>query len=149
MNQKTRATFFFLVILVPLVGMGATYSYYSYLVGGGGGSGIFGTPGPCFNVTIIIDYGRDYGRGVNETYPGLNFPEGATVFDALLNVSSVGYQYTGSLVLVTAINGVSNNVGANLFWQYYVGGAFGLVASNLYHLGNDSVVKWRYQPSQF
>jgi hypothetical protein len=105
--------------------------------------------GPCYNVTIKVEYGKNYGYGINQTFPGLNFAHGTTVFDALRNVTAVDYQYSGSLVLVTAINDIHNNAGANLFWQYYVNGSYGPVASNLYHLGNNSLVEWRYQTSQF
>jgi hypothetical protein len=109
----------------------------------------YGTPGPCYNVTVVMEYGRDYGKGVNETHSHLDFPQGATVFDALLNVSTVEYQYSGQLVLVTGINNVHNDAGMNLFWLYYVDGVLGPVASNIYNLGNNSLVEWRYQSSPF
>jgi len=126
----------------------ALYSYYVGL-GGSGGSSIVGTKGPCYNVSLVISYGRDYGYGVNQTFSGLDFPNGTTAFGVLLGIARVNCTYSGSLVFVTAINGVFNNASANLFWQYYVNGVFGPVASNLYHVGNNSVVEWRYQSSQF
>jgi hypothetical protein len=97
----------------------------------------------------MVEYGKDYGYGVNQSFRNLNFPGGSTAFDALRNVSTVKCQYSGSLVLVTAINGVYNNASVNRFWQYYVNGVYGPVASNMYHLGNNSLVEWRYQASQF
>jgi hypothetical protein len=143
MSQQRKVVALLAIILIPVVSLAVVYSYSM----NAGGPGDVGTP--CFNVTIIVEYGRDFGHGVNQTFAGLDFPQGATAFEALLNVTSVEYQYTGSLVLVTAINGVHNNASLNLFWQYYVNGVFGPVASNLYHLGNNSVVKWQYQSSQF
>jgi hypothetical protein len=143
MNHAKTAAILLVVILVPLTGLVVAYSYYTQL------GGAYGTVGSCYNVTVVIEYGKDYGHGVNQTFTGLNFPGGTTVFDALLNVTTVEYQYSGSLVLVTSINGVHNNVSANLFWQYYVNDVFGPVASNIYHLGNNSLVEWRYQSSQF
>jgi hypothetical protein len=145
MNQQKRTAALLAIILIPMISLAIVFSYSMYP----GGPGEYGTPGACFDVTVIIEYGRDYGKGTNQTFAGLNFPQGATAFQALLVNSSVDYQYTGSLVLVTAINGVHNNASANLFWQYYVNGVFGPVASNLYHLGNNSMVEWRYQSSQF
>jgi hypothetical protein len=143
MSQQKKVAALLAIILIPVISLAVVYSYSMNL----NGSGNIGTP--CFNVTVNVEYGRDFGHGVNQTFAGLNFPQGATAFGALVNVTSVEYQYTGSLVLVTAINGVYNNASANLFWQYYVNGVFGPVASNLYHLGNNSVVEWRYQSSQF
>ncbi len=143
MNHAKTAAILLVIILVPLIGLVVAYSYYARL------GGAFGNVGSCYNVTVIIEYGKDYGHGANQTFAGLNFPGGATVLDALLNVTTVEYQYSGSLVLVTAINGIHNNASANLFWQYYVNGVFAQVASNIYHLGNNSVVEWRYQTSQF
>lgn len=145
MSQQKKTAVLLAVILIPVVSLAGLFTFSVYLSGSVG----FGTPGACFNVTVIVEYGRDYGYGANQTFAGLNFPQGATVFDALKVNSSVEYSYTGPFVLVTAINGVHNNVSANLFWQYYVNGAFGRVASNVYHLGNNSVVEWRYQSSQF
>jgi hypothetical protein len=100
-------------------------------------------------VTVIVEYGKNYGFGINQSFSGLNFPSGSTPFDALRYKTTVTYQYSGSSVFVTSINGVQNNASANRFWQYYVNGVFGPVASNLYHLGNNSVVEWRYEASQF
>ena len=145
MSKEKKTAVLLVIILIPVISLALVYSYSTYT----GGSGGYGTPGACFNVSVIIEYGKDYGDGVNQTFAGLNFRQGATAFDALLVNSSVEYKYSGSLVLVTAINGVHNNASANLFWQYYVNGVFGPVASNLYHLGNNSVVEWRYQSSQF
>ena len=100
-------------------------------------------------MTLVISYGKDYGYGINQTFSGLNFPSGTTAFGILLENTRVNYTYYGSLVLVTGINGIFNNATKNLFWQYYVNGVFGPVASNVYHLANNSVVEWRYQSSQF
>jgi hypothetical protein len=144
-NQQRKTAALLAIILIPIISLAVVYTYSAYLNGQSG----YGTVGPAFNVTVIVEYGKDYGLGVDQTFNGLNFPRGATAFDALLENSSVEYEYTGPLVLVTAINGVHNNVSANLFWQYYVNGVFGPVASNLYHLANNSVVEWRYQSSQF
>jgi hypothetical protein len=143
MNHAKTGAILLVIILVPVTGLVVAYSYYTQL------GGTFGNVGSCYNLTVVIEYGKDYGHGANQTFTGLNFPSGITVFDALLNVTTVEYQYSGSLVLVTAVNGVHNNASANLFWQYYVNGVFGPVASNIYHLGNSSVVEWRYQASQF
>jgi hypothetical protein len=144
MNQRKTAALF-LAILVPTSILIVAYAYYT----GPGGSSIYGTVGSCYNVTIMVEYGKNYGYGINQTFHGLNFTSGTTVFDALRNVATVEYQYSSSLVLVTAINGVHNNASANLFWQYYVNGSYGPAASNIYHLGNNSLVEWRYQASQF
>jgi hypothetical protein len=149
MNRQAKIGALLLLILVPVIGLVAIYSYYSPIGNGSGSLGVYGTLGPCFNVTVKIEYGEDYGHGVNQTFAGLSFPSGATVFEALANVTLVEYQYSGQLVLVTSINGVHNNAVRNLFWQYYVDGVFGPVASNIYHLGNNSLVEWRYQSSQF
>jgi hypothetical protein len=143
-DRKTVALL--LVILIPTSVLIVAYAYYN---GSTGGLRTYGTVGPCYNITVMVEYGRDYGYGVNQSFHSLNFTGGSTVFDALRNVTTVKYQYSGSLVLVTAINGVYNNASVNRFWQYYVNGVYGPVASNLYHLGNNSVVEWRYQASQF
>jgi hypothetical protein len=121
---------------------------YAYYNGGASRPSIYGTSGSCYNVTVMVEYGKDYGYGVNQSFYGLNFPDGTTAFDALRNVTTVDYQYSGSLVFVTSINGVQNNASRNLFWQYYVNGVYGSVASNLYHLSNNSVLEWRYEASQ-
>jgi hypothetical protein len=145
MSQRKTAALF-LAIMIPTAILIVTFVYY---IGPGGGSNTYGTLGPCSNVTVIVEYGKNYGYGINQTFHALNFTGGTTAFDALRNVTTVDYQYSGYLALVTAINGVHNNASANLFWQYYVNGSYGPVASNLYHLGNNSVVEWRYQASQF
>ena len=146
MNHR-KAAVLLLLILIPATSLVALYSYYSVTVGGG--PGVVGTEGPCYNVTLVISYGKDYGYGINQTFTGLSFPGGTTAFGILLENTVVNYTYYGSLVLVTGINDVFNNVSANAFWQYYVNGVFGPVASNLYHLSNNSVVVWRYQLSRF
>jgi hypothetical protein len=143
-QQKTAALLF--AILIPAVVLVVAYAYYNSPAGG---FGTYGSVGSCYNVTIIVEYGKDYGYGVNQSFHGLNFSRGTTAFDALSNVTRVEYQYSGSLVLVTAINGVHNNANLNRFWQYYINGTYGPVASNLYHLGNNSVLEWRYEASQF
>jgi hypothetical protein len=145
-NKKTAVLL--LLILIPAGSLVILYSYYSGL-GSGAGSDVVGTKGPCFNVTLVVSYGKDYGYGVNQTFSGLDFPNGTTAFGVLLVDTKVNCTYYNSLVLVTGINGVFNNVTANLFWQYYVNGVFGPVASNMYHLSNNSIVLWRYQPSRF
>jgi hypothetical protein len=122
---------------------------YAYYNGAVSSPRIYGSPGACYNVTVMVEYGKDYGYGANESFHGLNFTGGTTAFDALRNVTTVEYQYSGSLVLVTAINGVHNNASANRFWQYYINGVYGPVASNLYHLSNNTVLEWRYEESQF
>jgi hypothetical protein len=132
-----------LAILIPIAVLIVAYAYYNSPVGG---LSTYGTVGPCYNVTVMVEY---YGYGVNQTFRNLNFTSGSTAFDALRNVTTVEYQYSGSLVLVTSINGVHNNASISRFWQYYVNGVYGPVASNIYHLGNNSVVEWRYEASQF
>ena len=145
MNRRKTAALS-LAILIPIAVLIAAYAYYN---GPASGYGTYGSVGPCQNVTVVVEYGRDYGYGVNQTFQNLNFSSGTTVFDALRSVTTVEYQYSGSLVLVTSINSVHNNATVSRFWQYYVNGVYGPVASNLYHLGNNSVVEWRYESSQF
>nr|MDO8133287.1 DUF4430 domain-containing protein [Candidatus Njordarchaeum guaymaensis] len=147
--KQRNAVILILLITIPTVSIVTLYCYYAGLGSGGDGSSIIGTQGPCYNVTVVISYGRDYGYGLNQTFSGLSFPNGTTAFGALLGIAVVNRTYYGSLVLVTGINSVFNNVTANLFWQYYVNGVFGPVASNIYHLANNSVVVWRYQSSRF
>lgn len=143
-RRKTGALL--LVLLVPAALLVVAYTYYNNPVSS---PRTYGTLGACYNVTVMVEYGKDYGYGVNQTFHGLNFTDGTTAFDALRNVTTVEYQYSGSLVFVTAINGVNNNASVNRFWQYYVNGVYGPVASNLYHLGNNTVLEWRYEASQF
>nr|MDO8099336.1 DUF4430 domain-containing protein [Candidatus Njordarchaeota archaeon] len=134
-------------VLLPASGLVVAYVYFWGLGGAPlSGAQVYGTLGPCYNVTVIISYGSGYD---NQTFTDLNFPNGTTVFDALREVANVTYKYYGSLVLVTGINGVTNNASLNMFWQYHVNGVFGPVASNMYHLANNSVVVWGYQPSRF
>ncbi len=144
--NKSKTGILILALFVPSAILAVTYAYSS---GPAGGAGTYGSLGPCYNVTVIIEYGKDYGYGENQTFHGLNFTGGSTAFDALRNVTTVEFQYSGSLVLVTAINGIHNNASVNRFWQYYVDGLYGPVASNLYHLSNNSVLEWRYERSQF
>jgi hypothetical protein len=136
-----------LAMLLPASTLVVVYAYF-WGIGGDplSGAQMCGTPGPCYNVTVVISYGKAY---ANQTLAGLDFPNGTTAFNALDDMANVTCTYYGSLVFVEGINGVFNNATANSFWQYYVNGVFGPVASNLYHLGNDSVVEWRYEPSGF
>jgi len=143
-HRKTGALL--LVLLVPTAVLIAAYAYYNSAVSS---PRVYGSLGACHNVTVVVEYGKGYGYGVNQSFHGLNFTDGSTAFDALRNVTIVEYQYSGSLVLVTAINGVHNNASANRFWQYYINGVYGPVASNLYHLSNNTVLEWRYEASQF
>jgi hypothetical protein len=151
---ERKAVVLFILALVPMASVMGAYTYFWGLGINGllGNGSIWGTPGPCYNVTIIINYGKDYGYGVNQTFDKLNFTQGASVFEGLLRAigdANVTYQYYGSLVFVRGINGVINGGSANLYWQYYVNGQYGPSASNLYYLGNNSVVEWRYESSRF
>jgi hypothetical protein len=136
-----------MAVLLPASGLILAYAYF-WGLGGQQSSGtqIYGTSGPCYNVTVVISYGKAY---ANQTLAGLDFPNGTTAFDAIDDIANVTCRYYGSLVFVEGINGVFNNATANSFWQYYVNGEFGPVASNVYHLGNSSVVEWRYEQSRF
>ncbi len=50
-------------------------------------------------------------------------------------------------VFVTSINGTMNGQGG-LSWQYWVSGAYGNEASNLYALRNGDTVAWRFTTDQ-
>lgn len=152
--NRTKSAILLLAILIPSASLIGAYTYFwgSGIGGSLGGPGIFGTPAPCYNVTIIINYGKDYGHGVTQTFSQLNFTQGASVFEGLVGAigdANVTYRSYGSLVFVRGINGVINGGSANLYWQYYINGQYGPSASNLYYLGNNSVVEWRYESSRF
>ena len=50
-------------------------------------------------------------------------------------------------VFVTGINGTMNGQGGS-FWQYWINGAFGTVASDRAPLHTGDLVLWRFAPSQ-
>jgi len=49
---------------------------------------------------------------------------------------------------VTGIDGISSNSNNEMYWQYWVNGAYASSASNVFILQDGDVVSWRFVSSQ-
>jgi hypothetical protein len=92
-------------------------------------------------ITLEIDFG-------NETVLTFTDLNGTNVLDVTESVVTVEKEWTGDLVFVTSIAGVSEDPGNGLFWQYWVNDELGPVAANKYNLQENDIVSWRRLPPE-
>jgi hypothetical protein len=89
----------------------------------------------------------DYGDGVQKTFKAIDWKQGMTVFDALQAAAKhprgikVSHRGSGSLVLITAIDGQANE-GNGRNWIYEVNGKSGEVGAGAAELKAGDAVLW-------
>ncbi|RDE11191.1 MAG: hypothetical protein C4K47_10505 [Candidatus Thorarchaeota archaeon] len=93
-------------------------------------------------ITISIDFGNY----TNASYAGIN---AANVLNATQSIAQVELSWYGDFAFVIAIDGVSNDPTAGLWWQYWVNGQLGPVAANKYELEDNDSIQWRRDLSHF
>lgn len=91
------------------------------------------------HISVIVAYGN----GTTKTFPDVYLFRNATALDSLRAVANVTLQYTEFGVLVTSVDGVSNDWGgAGVGWQYWVDDEWGSVAADRQILISGNQVTW-------
>ncbi len=90
-------------------------------------------------VTLIIDY-RDLRE--NDTYGNITMPEGSTVLDILENKTDVITEGIQHQKIVVSINGILQNLNANLWWVYTINREYIDVCADAKSLNDGDIVKW-------
>ncbi|MEM4735272.1 MAG: DUF4430 domain-containing protein [Candidatus Thorarchaeota archaeon] len=94
------------------------------------------------NITLSIDFGN----GTLIEYTGLSGPD---VLNVTMSVANVSVRWYGDLVFVESINGIANDPAAGKWWQYWVNGQYGPIASNKYVLSDSDSVSWKRTGNAF
>jgi hypothetical protein len=89
-----------------------------------------------FGVTVNIENGAG-----TATYKTTVTPR-ETAFDALKRVATVDYRIYSTGVLITAINGLTQDSGH--YWMYFVNGNMPEVGCDYYHPNDGDVITFRY-----
>jgi len=140
MSERRQAILFSAVVVVAIAGLYAATQmvepasvlsqvvHVVHLQIDGPGWTIRYNPSATVNNTafaILIEAGREVGFRV--AYVPYELPKG---------------------MFVTAINGTSNGGSGGLSWQFWVNGAYGMVASDHRALNDNDVVVWAFTASQ-
>ncbi len=96
-------------------------------------------------VKIVVNY-QDADKA-NETIV-IKLPKGSTAFEAFDKTLALEYEQYSFGVYVTAVNGVSEDAGADRFWQYYADGKYAPVGLTDYKLDKDVELEFRYEKAQ-
>ncbi len=93
-------------------------------------------------IELEIDFG-------NDTIILFSDVEGTDVLSITEGQLDLVVEWFGNLAYVTAIEGVSNDPQAGLFWQYWVNDELAPVAANLMTVNDNDHILWRRTSSNF
>ena len=93
-------------------------------------------------IELEIDFG-------NDTIILFSDVEGTDVLSITEGQLDLVVEWYGNLAYVTAIEGVSNDPQAGLFWQYWVNDELAPVAANLMTVNDTDHILWRRTSSNF
>jgi len=106
--------------------------------------------------TIQVSLTLDFGQDDIQTFNDIELEAGTTVFELLEKITQennleFSYKDYGSELgaLVESINNVSNDVKADLFWNYWVNDVYAEVGASNYQLKDGDRVEWKYTSNPF
>ncbi len=94
------------------------------------------------DISLEIDYGNSSTRIIQNL-------SGPNVLNITQSIAEVELYYdVWGYAFVTGIDGISSNSNNEMYWQYWVNGAYASSASNVFILQDGDVVSWRFVSSQ-
>ena len=135
-----------LVSLVLGATLGATFHKETVVVR----EGTANTPAAMTSVNLMIDYGN----GTVKTWNTVSWHEAMSVLDLMKTVAdakaiSIATKDTGSnLPTIQSVDGISNESGASLRWQYWVNNNYEPRIASKYYLKPGDLVVWKYVKEQ-
>ncbi|MEM2143097.1 MAG: DUF4430 domain-containing protein, partial [Candidatus Thorarchaeota archaeon] len=92
---------------------------------------------------------HDYVFSVAKLYKNHPFHNFEHASHVTMSVANVSVRWYGDLVFVESINGIANDPAAGKWWQYWVNGQYGPIASNKYVLSDSDSVSWKRTGNAF